>query len=134
MRPDKTTLAGVALTLGLYRAGRATTDIPVWRMIGATVEGLRVRAQALVERLGDRVEVVDLRSTVGGGSLPGETLPSIGLAVRDGSATKQLSALRHETPAVIGRIEDDRVVLDLRTVPPDADEALARAITAATLA
>jgi L-seryl-tRNA(Ser) seleniumtransferase len=130
MRPDKATLAAVALTLGLYRAGRATSDIPVWRMIATTVEELRDRARSLEETLGGRVEIVELRSTVGGGSLPGETLPSIGLALIGGSATKLLSALRQGTPAVIGRIEADRVVLDLRTVPPDGDETLARAITA----
>jgi L-seryl-tRNA(Ser) seleniumtransferase len=132
MRPDKAALAGVALTLGLYRAGRATTDIPVWRMIATSVDDLRARAVSLVEALGDRVEAVDVRSTVGGGSLPGETLPSIGLALTGGSATKRLSALRRGTPSVIGRIEDDRVVLDLRTVPPEADEWLGRAIVDAT--
>jgi L-seryl-tRNA(Ser) seleniumtransferase len=130
MRPDKATLAAVALTLGLYRAGRATSDIPVWRMIATTVEELRDRARSLEETLGGRVEIVELRSTVGGGSLPGETLPSIGLALTGGSPTNRLSALRNGKPSVIGRIEDDRVVLDLRTVPPDGDETLARAITA----
>jgi L-seryl-tRNA(Ser) seleniumtransferase len=134
MRPDKTTLAAVALTLGLYRAGRASTEIPVWRMIATPVDDLRARATSLAEGLGDRVDVVDLRSTVGGGSLPGETLPSTGLALTGGSATKLLAALRHGTPAVIGRIDDDRVVIDLRTVPPDADERLARAIAATTRA
>jgi L-seryl-tRNA(Ser) seleniumtransferase len=128
MRPDKVAMAGVALTLGLYRAGRATTDIPVWRMIATTDAALRERAEALRSRLGDTVEAVELRSTVGGGSLPGETLPSVGLAVLAGSATRALTALRHGDPPVIGRIEDGRVVLDLRTVEPDRDGDLASAI------
>src|SRR6185503_10832508 len=81
MRPDKVTMAGVALTLGLYRAGRATTDIPVWRMIAAPLDGLRARAEAIRARLGEAAEVVEVRSTVGGGSLPGETLPSVALAL-----------------------------------------------------
>jgi L-seryl-tRNA(Ser) seleniumtransferase len=132
MRPDKTTMAAVALTLGLYRAGRAAIDIPVWRMIGTAVDDLRTRAASLVDDLGDRVEIVDVRSTVGGGSLPGETLPSIGLALTGGSPSRRMAALRRGTPAVIGRIDEGRVVLDLRTVPPDADELLARAIAAAT--
>ncbi len=131
MRPDKTTLAAVALTLGLYRAGRAVETIPVWRMIAATVEGLRVRAEALAATLGPRAAVVDLRSTVGGGSLPGETLASVGLALEARSANGLLSALRHGDPAVIGRIEDDRVVLDLRTVEPETDRALGAAIATA---
>jgi L-seryl-tRNA(Ser) seleniumtransferase len=128
MRPDKVTMAGVALTLGLYRAGRATTDIPVWRMIATTVDSLRERADALATRLGDRVTVVELRSTVGGGSLPGETLASIGLALGGGAATRRLAALRRGDPPVIGRIEDERVLLDLRTVDPAQDGDLAAAV------
>ena len=130
MRPDKATLAGVALTLGLYRSGRAATEIPVWRMIGTPVDDLRARAAALVSRLGGSTEAVDVRSTVGGGSLPGETLPSVALALRARSATRALAALRRGTPAVIGRIHDDRVILDLRTVPPDADPRLEDAVRA----
>jgi L-seryl-tRNA(Ser) seleniumtransferase len=130
MRPDKVTMAGVALTLGLYRAGRATMDIPVWRRIATPLDALRRRAQAIADGLDERVDIVDVRSTVGGGSLPGETLPSVALALPGGSATRRLTAFRRGTPPVIGRIEDGRVVLDLRTVPPDADERLARAIGA----
>lgn len=128
MRPDKVTIAGVALTLGLYRAGRATTDIPVWRMIATPIVALRMRGEALLSRLGDAVELVELRSTVGGGSLPGETLPSVGLGVRAASATRALTALRTGEPPVIGRIENGRVVLDLRTVEPDRDDDLTAAI------
>jgi L-seryl-tRNA(Ser) seleniumtransferase len=132
MRPDKSTAAGVALTLGLYRAGRATTDIPVWRMIATPLDALRARAAAMAEALGGgaAVEVVELRSTVGGGSLPGETLPSVGLALAGRAATRRLADLRRGTPPVIGRIEDGRVVLDLRTVDPGADEAVIAAVAA----
>jgi L-seryl-tRNA(Ser) seleniumtransferase len=128
MRPDKVTMAGVAATLGLYRAGRATTDIPVWRMIATPLEELRERAETLRARSGEATEVVELRSTVGGGSLPGETLASFGLAIHARSATRTLAALRHGEPPVIGRIEDGRVVLDLRTVDPGQDGELAAAI------
>jgi L-seryl-tRNA(Ser) seleniumtransferase len=134
MRPDKVTMAGVALTLGLYRAGRATRDIPVWRMIATPLRALRARGEELRTRLGSRVELVELRSTVGGGSLPGETLPSVGLAVGAGSATRALTALRLGDPPVIGRVEDGRVVLDLRTVEPDRDGDLAAAIERALTA
>ena len=134
MRPDKSTAAGVALTLGLYRAGRATTDIPVWRMIAMPLDALRARAVAIVDALAVAVsagvEVVELRSTVGGGSLPGETLPSVGLALAGRAASRRLADLRRATPPVIGRIEDGRVVLDLRTVDPGADEAVAAAVAA----
>ena len=135
MRPDKTILAAVAATLALYRAGRATADIPVWRMLAATTEELRTRAAGLVAALpgeaADVAEVVELASTVGGGSVPGETLPSvgIGLAARSGrAATDLLARLRAGEPCVIGRIERDRVVLDLRTVAPGHDAVLAAAI------
>ena len=128
MRPDKVTMAAVALTLGLYRAGRATAEIPVWRMIAAPLPGLQARAGALAARIGDPATVVELRSTVGGGSLPGETLPSSGIALRGRSPRRLLTALRGGEPMVIGRIEADRVVLDLRTVDPLRDGDLAAAM------
>jgi L-seryl-tRNA(Ser) seleniumtransferase len=134
MRPDKVTMAGVAFTLGLYRAGRATTDIPVWRMIATNVESLRERADALAARIGEAATVVEVRSTVGGGSLPGETLPSVALALGGGSSTRRLTALRRGDPAVIGRIEDDQVLLDLRTVDPAQDGDLAAAVERALAA
>ena len=71
------------------------------------------------------------RATVGGGSLPGETLPSFGLALAARSADRLLAALRAGDPAVVGRIEDGRVVLDLRTVDPASDDELAAALAAA---
>ena len=131
MRPDKATLAAVALTLGLYRSGRAVETIPVWRMIATPAATLRERAESLAGSLGSRAAVVGLRSTVGGGSLPGETLASFGIALEARSANGLLGALRRGEPAVIGRIEDDQVVLDLRTVELEADELLGRAIARA---
>jgi L-seryl-tRNA(Ser) seleniumtransferase len=131
MRPDKVTMAGVAATLALYRAGRATAEIPVWRMLASPLADLRDRSVAIAGRIGAAVEVAELQATVGGGSLPGETLPSAGIrlaAPGRTNATRLLAALRASTPIVIGRIEDDRVVLDLRTVDPDRDADLADAI------
>jgi L-seryl-tRNA(Ser) seleniumtransferase len=132
MRPDKVTMVGVAATLGLYRSGRATTDIPVWRMIATPVERLQARARALTERIGGRT--IEVRSTVGGGSLPGETLPSWAVALDARSATRLLAALRRGTPPVIARIEAGAVVLDVRTIEPSRDDDLARAIEAAQAA
>ncbi len=130
MRPDKVTLAGVAATLGLYRAGRAAITIPIWRMIAAPAGELRERAAELVRALAPDVgaEVVELRSTIGGGSLPGETLPSWGVALQARGADRIVGALRRGDPCVIARIEDRRVVLDLRTVLEDPLERLAPAI------
>ncbi len=133
MRPDKATLAGVAATLGLYRAGRAAEAIPVWSMVAMPAAAIRGRADVLAAGLGGSpvAEVVAVESTVGGGSLPGETLPSFGLALRGRSAIRLLAALRRGEPAVVGRIAAGRVVLDLRTVHPDDDERLAGAIARA---
>jgi L-seryl-tRNA(Ser) seleniumtransferase len=131
VRPDKVTMAGVALTLGLYRSGRAVLDIPIWRMIAAPLAGVQARAGAVARAIGADADAVDLEATVGGGSLPGETLPSAGVRLSARSATRLLAALRAAQPAVIGRIEDGRVVLDLRTVDPGADATVAAAATAA---
>ncbi len=137
MRPDKSILAAVAATLALYRGGRAASEIPLWRQLARSIADLRTRANALVQALADAVvsiAVVDTDATVGGGSLPGAILPSVGLALGGGSghaATALLERLRAGAPAVIARIERDRVVLDLRTVEPADDVALATAIRAA---
>ena len=134
MRPDKTILAAVAATLALYRAGRAMADIPVWRMLAAPVDELRDRAGRILAALpAGAGSVIGLSSTVGGGAVPGQTLPSAGIAIT-GSAGRAASAfverLRMADPAVVGRIEADRVLLDLRTVCPEDDPRLTRAIAA----
>ena len=131
-RPDKAMLLGVAATLGLYRAGLAETAIPVWQMIGTPAERLRERAEWVAARIGEAATVVQLRSAVGGGSLPGQTLPSAGVALAARSADRLLAALRDRGDVVvIGRIEDGRVVLDLRTVADEDDDTLARAVETA---
>jgi L-seryl-tRNA(Ser) seleniumtransferase len=125
----------VAATLGLYRAGLAEERIPVWRMIATPASAVWARAEAVADAVGaGSVEVVDVRSTVGGGSLPGETLPSAAVAIGPAAPRKAealATALRTGDPAVIGRIEDGRVLLDLRTVDPADDAILAEAIRAA---
>ncbi len=133
MRPDKATLAGVAATLGLYRAGRAVESIPVWSMIAMPPAAIRARAESLAAAVGGPpvAEVVAVASTVGGGSLPGETLPSSGVALRTRSATRTVAALRRGGPAVIARVADGRAILDLRTVEPFDDDGLATAIARA---
>jgi L-seryl-tRNA(Ser) seleniumtransferase len=131
MRPDKATLAAVAATLGLYRAGRAEAEIPVWRMIAASTEALRTRAEAVASEVGGGADVVATEATVGGGSLPGEVLASYGVALGGRRAEGQVVALRRGRPSVVGRIESGRVVLDLRTVEPERDADLVAAVRAA---
>ena len=135
VRPEKVTLAALAATLGLYRAGRATAEIPVWRMIAATPEEFGRRAEALVAsmpaRVRERVSVTAMESAIGGGSLPGETLESVGLVVTGRGADALARRLRTGDPAVVGRIQDGALLLDLRTIDPADDAALGRALTQA---
>lgn len=128
LRPDKMTLAGLLATLAAYRDGRAETELPVWRMIAADPATLELRAVALAERLGG--EVVATRSTVGGGSLPEETQPSFAVAL-PGRPQRLAAALRRADPPVIGRVVDERLALDLRSVLPEDDGRLGAAASAA---
>ena len=135
VRPEKVTLAALAATLGLYRAGRATTEIPVWRMIAATADDLGRRADAIVGALPAatrvRVSATEMLSTVGGGSLPGERLQSVGLVVAGSGAAALAAHLRAGDPAVVGRVEHGAVLLDLRTIDPVDDVVLGGALAAA---
>ena len=129
VRPDKAILAGVAATLAIYRAGRAATDIPVWQLAARSVADLRLRADWIAGIAGrERVTIVELDSAVGGGSLPGQTLPSVGLAVDVPSPDGALAALRRGPDRILARIVDDRVAFDLRTVAPVDDGTIARRI------
>ncbi|HYN69748.1 MAG TPA: L-seryl-tRNA(Sec) selenium transferase [Candidatus Eisenbacteria bacterium] len=135
VRPDKVLLAAIAATLALYRAGVAARDIPVWRQLAISLDELEQRTHAVlarVTRAGEPVlQVAEIESTLGGGSLPGQTLPSRGIRVMTPSPHGLLAALRAGDPAVVGRIERDAVTLDLRAVDPDEDAGLAAALDAA---
>ena len=129
-RADKMTYAALAGTLTEYAAGRARDTVPVLRMLTRTPDSIEARARAVAEALGASglydCDIVDGRSTIGGGTTPGLTLPTRLLAVsrRDYSASALEAALRRLDPPVIARIEHDRLVLDLRTVFEDEDAAL----------
>jgi L-seryl-tRNA(Ser) seleniumtransferase len=134
LRPDKLTIAALVATVAAYRDGTAVETLPVWRLIAATPAKLGRRAKALAARLeaaGIPATVVETSSAVGGGSLPEETQPSRGVALAAASAARAVGALRKADPPVIARIIDDRVVLDLRSVLPEDDERLARAVEGA---
>jgi L-seryl-tRNA(Ser) seleniumtransferase len=136
LRLDKTTIAGLEATLRSYLTGSAVEELPVWRMIAAPLDGLQARAEALAAGLrgaGLGAEAVSCRSAVGGGSLPGETLPSAAVALLPGErgAEAIAAALRAGEPAVVARVADDRLLFDLRTVLPREDAVLEGAIKAA---
>ena len=133
VRLDKLTLAALAVTLLHYVRGEAVRKVPVWRMISSTVPDLERRARQWARAAGEGARVIDGASTIGGGSLPGEVLPSRVVAIA-GSGSRVLALaqrLRQGPPAVIGRVEGDKLLLDPRTVLPEQDKALVGALRAA---
>jgi L-seryl-tRNA(Ser) seleniumtransferase len=134
LRVDKLVIAAMEATLLSYLRGRAVEEIPIWQMIAAPVAALETRAQAVMAALaqrGHRAEIVPCQSAIGGGSTPGETLPSIGIALPADAPDRLHTALRSGSLPVVGRIVDRRLLLDLRTVLPEADILLPDLIVAA---
>jgi L-seryl-tRNA(Ser) seleniumtransferase len=143
MRIDKLTLAALHATLQAYQIGTAEREIPVWRMIAAPLEEMRARAEQWADSLHQEGIVADVReglSTIGGGSMPGETLPTWHCAIVPnpsnlspdedaGDAASALNArLRGGQPPVVARVLRDRVLLDPRTVLPGQDTTLLQAV------
>jgi L-seryl-tRNA(Ser) seleniumtransferase len=129
VRADKLCLAALEATLLHYLRGEAEREVPVWRMIAAQVEELDPRARRWAQRIG-RGEVVDSRSTVGGGSLPEETLPTKALALTVDKPQAFLARLRTGTNPVIARVSEGCVLLDPRTVLEDEEEGLIATVIA----
>jgi L-seryl-tRNA(Ser) seleniumtransferase len=130
VRIDKVRLAGLAATLLHYIKGEAEVKIPVWRMISMPVGDIEKRARVLSKAIGKTASVVDGRSMIGGGSIPGGTLPTrlVSIACR-GKAQKLADELRKGSPSGIGRIEENNLILDPRTVLPEEDELLTKSLT-----
>jgi len=130
MRADKTCLAGVAATLNHYLRNEAERYIPVWQMISMPIEAAQKRASQWAEAVGSG-QVQASQSTLGGGSLPGEMLPSQVLAIRVDSPDRLLKSLRSQDPPIVGRAEKGKVLLDPRTVAVEQDAILVRNLRAA---
>jgi L-seryl-tRNA(Ser) seleniumtransferase len=129
-RVDKLTLAALEATLAIYRdPPRAARDIPALRMLTMPAEQVRMRASILataLQQAGIPCEVVPTEAGVGGGAFPTASIPSFAVSPAGDAAT--LSAtLRGARVPVIGRITDDRLLLDVRSVPDLFDEELASA-------
>jgi len=129
IRADKLCLAALSATLMHYLKDEADRAIPIWRMLSASPEDLHQRAQAWRVALG-RGQVIPGESTVGGGSLPGETQLTHLLAIQATSPNRLLSLLRQQRPPVIARVQDDRLALDPRTVLPEQENAMLAAVRA----
>lgn len=138
MRIDKLDIAALVATLQAYFDPEKVWDeIPVLRMLTADGESLRSRADDLKRQLSSKqprewqIDVIPTIAEVGGGSLPEAHLPSFALAIRSPIAVDRLdTALRSHQPPVFGRISEDALLLDVRTLLPGDDgivvEALAR--------
>ena len=126
VRVDKMTLAALESILHLHATGR-TLEVPVRRVIDASVTELRERARALASSL-PGAEPVATQAVAGGGSLPGWAVPSHGVTIASPNAASLAARLRVGRPSVFCRVDGDGVVLDLRTVDPEEDAPLARAV------
>ncbi|MEO5888050.1 MAG: L-seryl-tRNA(Sec) selenium transferase [Anaerolineales bacterium] len=118
VRADKVCLAGLTATLLHYLKDEAEREIPIWRMISLPLHQLKVRAEAWREAL-DQGEVVKSESTIGGGSLPEESISTYVLSLNIKSPDKFLKKLRVGNPPIIARVENDKILFDPRTVLDD---------------
>ncbi|MYD95708.1 MAG: L-seryl-tRNA(Sec) selenium transferase [Chloroflexi bacterium] len=131
LRPDKMTIAGLRATLGHYLRGEAVDEVPVWQMIAAGGDDLRARAERVTNGR-NGLRVVDSSAAVGGGSLPGQVLPSVAIEVTNSKsgADDVARRLRDSARPVIGRIHRRRLRLDMRTVLPRDERALREVLQA----
>jgi len=138
LRIDKLTLAAMEATLQLYRDDTLRHKIPTLRLLTMTKPEVEVRANALKQRLAAKqharlsIALLDLPSKTGGGSLPLAELPSCCVAIRiDGISVNTIERLlRGGRPPIIGRIENERFVMDPRTIEDDEIGLIADAIDA----
>ena len=132
VRIDKLSLASLTATLAHYLKGEAEQEVPVWRMISTPPEAILERAQRWKLQLSGPYTVGETRSAIGGGSLPGETLPSWALVLDpadlSGGADGVMRRLRQGRPPVVARVEDGCVLFDPRTVSPEEDADLLSAL------
>lgn len=123
LRADKLCLAALAATLLYYLKNEAEVNIPVWRMMAIPLREIKARAESWKRQLGTG-RVIRSESTVGGGSLPGESIHTYALALTVKSPDRFNARLRACSPAVIARTENDLVLFDPRTVLPEQDKPL----------
>jgi L-seryl-tRNA(Ser) seleniumtransferase len=123
VRADKLCLSALSATLLHYLKSEALSEIPVWSMISQPLDMIHDRASEWINILGQG-RIIEGRSTVGGGSLPGETLPTWLVALEVQHTNKMLAELQKASPPIIARVEEDRLVLDPRTVLIQQEESL----------
>ena len=139
VRVDKLTLAALQGTLEIHRAGRAFTEIPVLRQLALTANEIRTRAERLLARLQAEstspaaFSLEAVASASGGGALPEMTVPSWAVAISPSRADHFARQLRLGTPSVFSRVQEGKVLIDLRTVLPHDEDALVKCLLACHL-
>jgi L-seryl-tRNA(Ser) seleniumtransferase len=132
LRCDKLQLAAFSATLNEW-ISRGGASLPIFALASEPAEALRRRAEAIVSKIPTRLsaEIVETASLFGGGTTPEKSFPSIGIALRmpELPAGEIARRLRSAAPPVVGRVEDRRVILDLRAVFPEEDDLLASVIS-----
>jgi L-seryl-tRNA(Ser) seleniumtransferase len=128
LRVDKMTLAALAATLQLHRTAESRARIPLYRMLGTTVDELRARAGPYVAAM-PGAAVVDSDAYAGGGALPRARIASVAISLGVKSPTAFAAMLRSENPAIVPRIERDRLIFDLRTIAPEEDDTVISTVT-----
>ncbi|MFZ0547350.1 MAG: L-seryl-tRNA(Sec) selenium transferase [Candidatus Promineifilaceae bacterium] len=131
VRADKLCLAALSATLTHYLTGKAVKEIPVWQMIARSLKQIKLEAETLaaqLQEMGVKAAVIEGQSTVGGGSLPGTFLPTYLVAVEIEGLEAFAASLRAQSLPIIGRIQDDRLLFDLRTVLYEQRHLLAQGV------
>ncbi|HKJ27765.1 MAG TPA: L-seryl-tRNA(Sec) selenium transferase [Anaerolineales bacterium] len=123
VRADKLALSGLTATLLHYLKDEAETKVPIWQMIAMPMQEIEARARKWLRVL-KQGEILDGESTVGGGSLPGETLPTKLIALSVDRPDAFCARLRRSHPPIIARVENDKVLFDPRTVLEKQEGAL----------
>lgn len=120
LRVDKVTIGLLAGTLRMYRSKESREEIPFYRMLAASPESLRERAQAYVTRFAD-ASIVDSESYVGGGSLPHGRIPSVTVVIPSPFPDELAARLRRNRVPIIARVDAGGLLFDLRTIAPHED-------------
>ena len=132
VRADKLCLAGLSATLQHYLLDQATSQIPVWQMVSRPEQDLAQQAHQWANQLqtqGLMATVTAGQSAIGGGSLPGATLPTWLLAITHPRPDLVAAGLRANTPPIIGRVANNQLLFDPRTVLPHQQEQLLTALS-----
>jgi L-seryl-tRNA(Ser) seleniumtransferase len=128
LRVDKMTLAALSATLQLHRTAESRARIPLYWMLGTTVDELRARAKPYLAAM-PGATIIESDAYAGGGALPRARIPSIAISLAVKNPTAFAAALRRENPAIVPRIERDQLLFDLRTIAPEEDDVVITTVT-----